>query len=97
MHVLNAISKRTRPSSRYAILDESHMKESMRLYAMNSHQAQSLIGKSNTIQQLTSRYVPLIEVNQAKSHESQGQYDIQHRVREIQMAMLECNSQKFIP
>jgi len=71
------------------------MKESTRLYAMNSHQAESLTGKSATIQQLTSRYVPLIEINQAKSHESQGQYDIQHRVGEIQRAMLERNSQKF--
>jgi len=63
MHMLNAISKRTRPSSRDAILDESHMKESTRLYAMNSHQAQGLTCKSTTVQQLTSRYVPLIEVN----------------------------------
>jgi len=63
MHMLNVISKRTRPSSRDAILDEPHMKESMRLYAMNSQQAQSLTGKSTTVQQLTPRYVPLIEVN----------------------------------
>ena len=33
----NAISKRIRPSSRDAILDESHMKKSTRLYAINSH------------------------------------------------------------
>jgi len=74
--MLNAISKRTRPSSSDAILDELHMKESTRLYAMNSHQAQSFTGKFTTVQQLTSMYAPLIEVNQAKPHESQGQYDI---------------------
>ena len=68
--MLNAISKRTRPSSSDAILDESHMKESTRIYTMNSHQAQSLTGKSTTVQQLTPRYIPLIEVNLAKSHES---------------------------
>jgi len=95
--MLNAISKRTRPSSRDAILDESHMKKNTRLYVMNSHQAQSLTGKSTTVSQLTSRYVPLINVNQAKSHKSQRQYDIQHRIGEIQMAMLERNSQKFTP
>jgi len=91
----NAISKKTRPSSSDAILDESHMKESTRLYTVNSHQAQSLTGKSTTFQQLIPRYIPLIEVNPTKSHGSQGQNDIQHRAREIQMAVLERNSQKF--
>jgi len=37
MHMLNAILKRKRPSSRDAILDESHMKTRTRLYAMNSY------------------------------------------------------------
>jgi len=59
------------------------MKESMRLYAMNSYQTQSLTSKSTTVQQLTLSYALFIEVNQGKSHESQGQYDIQHRAREI--------------
>jgi len=62
---------------------------------MDSHQAQSLTSKSITVQQLTSRYIPLIEVTQTKSHESQGQYDTQHRAGKTQMAMLERNSQKF--
>ena len=35
--MLNVISKITKPSSRDAIMDELHMKGSMRLYAMNSH------------------------------------------------------------
>ena len=93
--MLNAISKRTRPSSRDAILGESHTKEKTRLYAMDSHQAQSLTCKSTTIPQLTPRYIPLIGVNQAKSHESQGQHDIQHRVGKIEMAMLERNFTKI--
>jgi len=76
-------------------LGESHIKENTRLYAMHSHQAQSLTSKSTTVQQLTLRYIPLIEVNQAKSHESQGKCDMQHRVGEIQVTMLERNSQKF--
>jgi len=36
MHILNAILKRTRPGSRDAVKDKSHIKGSMRLYAMNS-------------------------------------------------------------
>ena len=83
MHMLNVIAKRTIPSSRDAIMDESHMKESMRLYVMNSHYAQNLTGNSTTIQQLTPRHVPLIKVSQAKPHESQGQYNIQHRAGEL--------------
>ena len=93
--MLKAISKRTRPSSRDAILDESHMKGMMRLYAINSHQAQSLTGKSTIVKQPTPRYVPLIKVNQAKPHESQGQYDIQHRVGELRMTMLKYNFTKI--
>jgi len=31
MHMLNVISKRTKPSSRDAMMDESHMKGSLRL------------------------------------------------------------------
>jgi len=63
MHMLNVISKKTRPSSRDAILGESHMKENIRLYAMDSHQIRSLTDKSTTVQQFTLRYIPLIEVN----------------------------------
>jgi len=37
MHMLNVISNKTRPRSRDAIMIESHMKGSMRLYAINSH------------------------------------------------------------
>ena len=92
--MLDAILKRTRPSSRDAILVESYMKESTRLYAMSSHQAQSLTSKSTTVKQLTPRYVPFIQANEAKSHESQGKHDIQHRAGEIQLAMLECNFTK---
>ena len=61
--MLNAISNRTRSSSRDAILDKSHMKKSARLYTINSHQVQILTGKPTTVQQLSSRYAPLIEVN----------------------------------
>jgi len=37
MHMVNVISKRTRLCFGDAIIDESHMKGSMRLYTMNSH------------------------------------------------------------
>ena len=62
------------------------MKENTRLYAIDSHQPQNLTSKSTTVQH-TPKYIPFIEVNQAKSHKSQGQYDIQHRVGEPQVAM----------
>jgi len=35
MHMLNVISKRIKLSSRDAIMDESHIKGSMKLYVMN--------------------------------------------------------------
>ena len=38
MHMLNVISKRTKPSSRDAMMDESHMKGSMRLYVIDSQE-----------------------------------------------------------
>ena len=49
MHMLNVISKRTKPSSRDAIMDESHMKGSIRLYTMNSQKTQSLTGRTTTV------------------------------------------------
>ena len=49
MHMLNVISKRTKSSSRDAIMDESHKKGDMILYVMNSRKAQSLIGKYTTV------------------------------------------------
>ena len=55
--MLNVVLNQTVPSSRDTIIDESHMKGGMRLYAINSHWAQSLV------QQLTARYVPLIKVS----------------------------------
>jgi len=36
MHMLNVISKRTEPSSRDAMIDESHKKGSVRLYAIEN-------------------------------------------------------------
>jgi len=38
MHMLNVISKRTKPSSGGAMMDESHMKGSMRLYVIDSQE-----------------------------------------------------------
>ena len=46
----NMISKRARQSSKGVIVDESHIKESTRLYVMDSHQAQNLTEKSTTVQ-----------------------------------------------
>ena len=73
MQMLDVSSMRKRPSSRDTTMQESQMKRSMRLYVMNSHQAQDFIGKPTTIKQLTPGYAPLIKVNQVKVHESQGQ------------------------
>jgi len=53
-------------------MDESHMKESMRLYAMNSHQAQIRIDKTTTVKWRTQKDVPLVKVDQIKPQESQG-------------------------
>jgi len=41
MQMLNVISKRTRPSSRDAMVDESHTKGNVRLYVMNSQGTKS--------------------------------------------------------
>jgi len=40
--MLNVISKRTEPSSRDAMMDESHKKGSMRLYAIDSQDGDPL-------------------------------------------------------
>ena len=49
MHMLNVISKRTKPSSRDAMMDESHKKGNMRLYAIDGQKVQSLIGRTTTV------------------------------------------------
>ena len=41
MQMLNVISKRTRPGSRDAMVDESHTKGNVRLYVMNSQGTKS--------------------------------------------------------
>jgi len=73
MHVLNVISKKTKPSSRDVIMYESHIKGSMRLYATNSLWTQSLTGKSISVKQLTAIICLTYQGQSSKPHESQGQ------------------------
>ena len=49
MHMLNVISKRTKSSSRDAMMDESHKKGSVRLYAKIVKKAQNLTGRTTTV------------------------------------------------
>ena len=47
--MLNVISKRTKPSSRHAMMDELHKKGCMRLYAIDSQKAQNLTSRTTTV------------------------------------------------
>ena len=49
------ISKRTKPSFGDVIMEESYIKGNIRLYKMDSQQAQNLTGKSTTVNVLTPR------------------------------------------
>ena len=65
--MLNVISKKTEPSSRDAMMDESHKKGNMRLYAIDSQKAQSLTGKppqSNDLLKEMIHLLGLIKSNQ---------------------------------
>jgi len=49
MHMLNVISNRIEPTFKDAMMDESHKKGSMRLYAIDSQKAQNLTGRTTTV------------------------------------------------
>ena len=55
MQMPNVISKRKMPSSKGVFIDESHKKENMRLYIMNSYYAQNLSGHSTQSAQLIQK------------------------------------------
>ena len=56
--MLKAVLKRTKSSSRDAIMEESYMKGSHRLYALNSQQAQNRTGNppqsSNVLKEMSN-------------------------------------------